>query len=80
MRFAKQAAADLSANQGGGLVLAGRALPPETHALVHWINAQLQAPIDTDRTRRSHRRRPRGRARLPIWRAISMPAPSISSS
>ena len=46
MRFAIQAAADLSANKGGALVLAGRALPPETGALVHWINARLQAPVD----------------------------------
>ena len=53
MRLAKQAAADLSANHGGAIVLAGRALPPETHALVHWINAQLEAPIrqiEIDRT------------------------------
>ena len=46
MRFAKQAAADLSANRGSGLVLAGRSLSPETNALVHWINAHLQAPVD----------------------------------
>jgi Fe-S-cluster-containing dehydrogenase component len=46
MRVAKQALADLSSNQGAGVVLAGRALSPETHALVHWINAQLQAPVD----------------------------------
>jgi molybdopterin-containing oxidoreductase family iron-sulfur binding subunit len=47
MRLAKRAAADLSANHGAAVVLAGRTLPPEIHALVHWINAQLQAPIDT---------------------------------
>ena len=46
MRFVKQAAADLSANRGGGLVFAGRALSPEANALVHWINARLQAPVD----------------------------------
>ena len=53
MRLAKQAAADLSANPGGAVMLAGRALPPGIHALVHWINAQLRAPIDqieTDKT------------------------------
>ena len=53
MRLAKQAAADLSTNHGAAVVLAGRSLPPETHALVHWINAQVQASIDTieiDRT------------------------------
>jgi molybdopterin-containing oxidoreductase family iron-sulfur binding subunit len=42
----KQAIADLSANRGSGIVLAGRALPPEIHALVHWINAQIHAPVD----------------------------------
>ena len=46
LRMAKQAAADLSTNRGSGLVLAGRTLSPETHAIVHWINAQLQAPMD----------------------------------
>ena len=44
--FADHAAADLSANPGKSLVLAGRSLSPETHALVHWINAHLQAPVD----------------------------------
>ena len=46
MRLAKQAAADLSANHGRGIVLAGGALSAEAHALVHWINARLQAPIE----------------------------------
>ena len=46
LRVVKQAAADLSANRGGGLVLAGQALSPESHALVHWINQHLQAPVD----------------------------------
>ena len=46
LRMAKQAAADLSSNRGSSLVLAGRALSPETHAIVHWINARLQAPMD----------------------------------
>ncbi len=46
-RLAKQAAADLSANHGAAVVLAGRSLPPETHALVHWVNARMQAPIDS---------------------------------
>ena len=45
LRIAKQATADLSANRGSAIVLAGRTLSPETHALVHWINAQLQAPV-----------------------------------
>lgn len=45
-RVAKIAAADLKSRPGHALVLAGRSLPPETHALCHWINAQLNAPID----------------------------------
>ena len=45
-RLARQATADLESNRSGAIVLAGRALSPETHALVHWINAQLQAPVD----------------------------------
>ena len=46
MRFAKQAAANLTASPGNAMVLAGRALPPDAHALVHWINGKLQAPVD----------------------------------
>jgi Fe-S-cluster-containing dehydrogenase component len=46
MRLATQAAGDLSANLGGGIVLAGRTMPPEIHALVHWMNIKLQAPMD----------------------------------
>jgi Fe-S-cluster-containing dehydrogenase component len=45
-QVAKQAIADLQANRGSGIVLAGRALPPEIHALVHWINDRIQAPVD----------------------------------
>jgi Fe-S-cluster-containing dehydrogenase component len=45
-RFARAAAADLKARAGQALVLAGRRQPPEMHALCHWINAQLRAPID----------------------------------
>ena len=37
---------DLAEQRGRSLVLAGRILSPEAHALVHWINAQLQAPVD----------------------------------
>jgi len=54
MHFVRQAAADLLANRGAGLVLSGHALSPEASALVHWINARLQAPVDliepSDRT------------------------------
>jgi Fe-S-cluster-containing dehydrogenase component len=46
LRIARQVAADLSANRGAAVALAGPALAPEIHALVHWINAQLQAPMD----------------------------------
>ena len=46
MRLAKQVAADLWANRGAAVVLAGPSLPAEAHALVHWINARLEAPID----------------------------------
>ena len=35
-----------SARHGRALVVAGPALPADVHALCHWINAQLQAPID----------------------------------
>lgn len=39
-------ARDLLAHRGRALVLAGRAQPPELHALVAWINAKLAAPVD----------------------------------
>jgi molybdopterin-containing oxidoreductase family iron-sulfur binding subunit len=45
-RFARAAAADLKSAPGQALVLAGRRQPPEIHALCHWINAQLKAPVD----------------------------------
>ena len=45
-RFAARAVADLSGKPGAALVLAGAALPPESHALVAWINARLGAPLD----------------------------------
>jgi Fe-S-cluster-containing dehydrogenase component len=45
-RFARAAAADLKSAPGQALVLAGRRQPAEIHALCHWINAQLKAPID----------------------------------
>ena len=38
--------ADLSDNPGKSIVLAGPTLSAEAHALVHWINARLAAPID----------------------------------
>jgi Fe-S-cluster-containing dehydrogenase component len=45
-RFARAAAADLKARAGQALVIAGRRQPAEVHALCHWINAQLHAPVD----------------------------------
>jgi Fe-S-cluster-containing dehydrogenase component/anaerobic selenocysteine-containing dehydrogenase len=45
-RFAELAVGDLKSRPGRAVVLAGRAQPPEVHALCHWINAQLKAPVD----------------------------------
>ena len=45
-RFAKICATDLKANGGRALIRVGRRQPPEVHALAHWLNAQLNAPID----------------------------------
>jgi Fe-S-cluster-containing dehydrogenase component/anaerobic selenocysteine-containing dehydrogenase len=45
-QFAKAAAAELLARRGVAMVLAGPRQPPELHALCHWINDQLHAPID----------------------------------
>ena len=44
--FASAAAADLKAHQGKAVITVGRRQPPEIHALVHWLNAQLKAPVD----------------------------------
>ena len=44
--FAKICADDLKANKSKALVLVGRRQPPELHALGHWLNAQLNAPVD----------------------------------
>lgn len=44
-RFARAAAADLAKVEGSGLVLVGDALAPELHALGHWINGRLKAPV-----------------------------------
>ncbi len=40
------AAADLQARKGHALVLGGDTLSAPSHALVHWINARLEAPLD----------------------------------
>jgi Fe-S-cluster-containing dehydrogenase component/anaerobic selenocysteine-containing dehydrogenase len=44
--FAEVAAADLKSRSGRAMVLAGPRQPAEVHALCHWINAELHAPID----------------------------------
>jgi molybdopterin-containing oxidoreductase family iron-sulfur binding subunit len=44
--FAEAAAADLQARRGTAIVVAGPRQPAEIHALCHWINAQLQGPVD----------------------------------
>ena len=61
-QFLARSRRDLQAQRGAALVLAGEALPPEVHALAHWINAQLAAPGRRDRAawtaaagRRRHR-------------------------
>ena len=45
-QFTRSATADLLAQRGAAMVLAGPRQPPEVHALCHWINKQLDAPID----------------------------------
>ena len=45
-RTLRDAAADLVQARGKALVLVGPAQPPEVHALAHWINARLSAPVD----------------------------------
>jgi molybdopterin-containing oxidoreductase family iron-sulfur binding subunit len=45
-RFARAAAADLKSLQGRAMVLVGTRQPAELHALGHWINTQLNAPVD----------------------------------
>ena len=45
VRFARAAAADLTKAEGRSLVLVGDALAPELHALGHWINGRLKAPV-----------------------------------
>jgi Fe-S-cluster-containing dehydrogenase component len=44
--FARVAADDLGARRGAALVQAGPRQGSDVHALCHWINAQLSAPLD----------------------------------
>jgi molybdopterin-containing oxidoreductase family iron-sulfur binding subunit len=45
-QFASAAARDLLAHKGHALVLAGRTQGADIHALCHWINAQLDGPLN----------------------------------
>ena len=45
-KFAAAVAADLKARPGRAIVIVGPRQPAEVHALCHWINAQLRAPVD----------------------------------
>ncbi len=45
-QFAKSAVADLMARRGAATVLAGPRQSADVHAVCHWINAQLDAPVD----------------------------------
>ncbi len=44
--FVRVAAADLAARKGAAVVQTGPRQSAEVHALCHWINAQLSAPLD----------------------------------
>jgi Fe-S-cluster-containing dehydrogenase component len=44
--FQEEVTRDIVAHPGRALVIAGPTLSPEVHALCHWINAQVQAPVD----------------------------------
>jgi Fe-S-cluster-containing dehydrogenase component len=44
--FQREVSRDIAAHRARALVVAGPTLPPDIHALCHWINAQLQAPVD----------------------------------
>ena len=44
--FAARAGKELASAHGRALVLAGESQPAEVHALCHWINARLGAPVN----------------------------------
>lgn len=44
--LARELANDLSSHKGRAIVLVGPTLAPEIHALCHWINDKIAAPID----------------------------------
>jgi Fe-S-cluster-containing dehydrogenase component len=63
--FVNAAAKDLLAHKGRALVLAGRTQRPEIHALAHWINTQLDGPVNfIEPFDRSFRREPSTLAKL----------------
>ncbi|MGB6537123.1 MAG: 4Fe-4S dicluster domain-containing protein, partial [Xanthobacteraceae bacterium] len=45
-RFVRAVAADLKSRSGRAIVLTGRRQPAPVHALCHWINNTLHAPVD----------------------------------
>ena len=45
-RFLDAVLSDLRAHPGEAMVLVGEWQPPEVHALVHWINERLGAPVE----------------------------------
>ena len=59
-QFARSAAADLRRSSAPRWCWPGRDSRAEVHALCHWINAQLEAPVDYHRAGRSGRDRARG--------------------
>jgi molybdopterin-containing oxidoreductase family iron-sulfur binding subunit len=44
--LAEACAADLKSNAGRALITVGPRQPADIHALAHWLNAQLEAPVD----------------------------------
>ena len=48
--FADACAKDLLAHSGHAVVLVGESQSPEVHALAHWMNARLSAPVDAIET------------------------------
>ena len=45
-RLIEAASTDLRSHPGEAVVLVGEWQPPEVHALAHWINQRLNAPVD----------------------------------
>ncbi len=45
-RFAQQVSHELKSAKGRALILTGEGQPAQVHALCHWINSQISAPVD----------------------------------